>query len=120
MKIPNSIKEHCIMPNNNLFKIIQKPYYFYSFVENKWVHNNNFLEENDIVTRIDELSDEMAMAVMVEAVAEAVAYNKFYNEFDKANQQSRIELIKENFHVYFIDNQKTIIWKKLLISLELI
>ena len=133
MKIPNSIKEHCIVPNNNLFKIKHKPYYFYSFVENKWVNNNNFLNENDIVTRIDELNDEMASATStvgglaaatltdVASASAAEAYKKFYNEFDKdSNQQRRIELIKSHFHVYFIDNQKTIIWKELLTSLEVL
>lgn len=135
------------METGNMFKVKYTPYNFYSFVENKWIINDeqsrkNQLRENDVVTMIDELTDEMTStfaesrlliinnkptATLAEmemvygnpvnmswSLAVQSAREDFWKEYRKSNEQTRMIMVKNNFHVYFFNNQKTIIWKELL------
>lgn len=116
---------------NNVFKVAYKPYYFYSFIENQWISNNNYLNENSIVTFIDELGDAHNSSKIDNAKDMSKFYpyidltyglhsrlqsaNIFWTEYLSCNsEQEKINIIKNHFKIYFVNNQKTIIWKEFL------
>lgn len=110
---------------NNLYKIKYKPYYFYSFTENKWFKNDNNLNENDIVTYIDEIDEKYIIKTIVSPINTAASTemskkilklsNNFWkNYYSDKSQQNRITLLKKHFKIYLTNNQKTIIFTEFL------
>lgn len=113
------------MSDNSLFKIKHKPYYFYSFAVNKWIYNNEHVNEDDIITLIDELNNKITdnniynnCVFVGQPNFRDKKFDDFWIKYEYTkSQKEKLKIYIKHVKIYLIKDQKTIIFDGFLENL---